>query len=336
MYSTALIQLTLQTLACSQKTLAAKLGVSTSQISKWKNGEHMSSEMEERLRQLAQIGDSDPEVVQWTGSVDNARKWLRLVSYLAELATEAAETGYNTAPLQEDMDILCWHTLLTLREMGVELPQPFPPALDFNYKDIDRSAGENDEEWETLHATLFDSTLVDLIYRMFCSLNDVYGFYAAYLSELMATEELDLLSTAAGNIESGLLALAASKLEDVPEIARNFAEFRYQTYREFESWLYIVKQRAFQAGLPLRAEIMDLVYCSHGELGHDAEAESLGFNKHRLHPDIYMNELLTGMRVIHQVLPKILEKLEIDFELDTSDFYPRHATARPADDTNED
>jgi hypothetical protein len=44
----------------------------------------------------------------------------------------------------------------------------------------------------------------------------------------------------------------------------------------------------------------------------------------RLHPDIYMNELLQGMRIIHQVLPAIIKKLgmdEKDFALDRSQLY---------------
>jgi hypothetical protein len=39
-------------------------------------------------------------------------------------------------------------------------------------------------------------------------------------------------------------------------------------------------------------------------------------------PDTYMNELLVGMRTMHQVLLDILKKLEVnDFKLDGSDLY---------------
>ncbi len=64
-----------------------------------------------------------------------------------------------------------------------------------------------------------------------------------------------------------------------------------------------------------------MVHRSSDELGYEAEAESLGFNSSRIHPDIYMNELLCGMRVIHQVLPAIMKKLGIDeeFKLDESE-----------------
>jgi len=85
--------------------------------------------------------------------------------------------------------------------------------------------------------------------------------------------------------------------------------------------LNVVKAKAVQAGKPLRAELLNMVHGSHDELGHEAEAESFGMNARRLHPDIYMDELLRGMRVIHQVLPAILKKLEIydEFALDESE-----------------
>jgi hypothetical protein len=70
-----------------------------------------------------------------------------------------------------------------------------------------------------------------------------------------------------------------------------------------------VKDKSFRVGAPLRAELMDMINDDHDSLGQTAEAESLGFNSSRLHPDIYMNELLEGIRVIHQVLPIIMKKI---------------------------
>lgn len=46
------IELALSTLGCSQKELALKLKVSPTQISKWKKGEYMSSEMKNVLESL--------------------------------------------------------------------------------------------------------------------------------------------------------------------------------------------------------------------------------------------------------------------------------------------
>ena len=66
--------------------------------------------------------------------------------------------------------------------------------------------------------------------------------------------------------------------------------------------------------------MLDLVYDDNEDLDQACERESWGFNATRLHLDIYMNELLVGMRMIHQVLPAILENVGLDktFKLDES------------------
>jgi hypothetical protein len=65
----------LETLSCSQKGLALRLGVSPTQISKWKQGEYMSSDMEEKFRTIINSGDKSPSFVLSAGSLEAAKKW---------------------------------------------------------------------------------------------------------------------------------------------------------------------------------------------------------------------------------------------------------------------
>jgi len=314
MNSAAFVHLALETLSCTQKELSLRLEVSPTQISKWKQGEHMSLEMEDKFRTLVKIGNQNPEFVVWAGSLEAANKWEKLIHFLAEGAADNAETGYDTEPLSDEEELLCWQTFHTLKSMGVDLPKTFPTELDFDYEE------DPDDLWDLIHENPYSS----LIYKLYESLTNVYGFYVAYVSDLLLDEELDLEETVGGNITFCLLNLAASKLdaEEMRGLTTQFQDFSYRVRKEYKKWLNVVKEKAFRAGVPLRAELMNMVYQSDGKLGHEAERQSLGFNSFRLHPDIYMDELLRGMRIIHQVLPVIIKKLGIgpdEFELDESE-----------------
>lgn len=314
--STELVVLALKLLKCNQKTLAEKLGVSATQITKWKAGEYISIDMRNKIIDMLDLKDMPPNMVLMSGSVDNAIQWTSLIKTIASIVGDRSETGYDTKPLvyPEELDQLGWSTFLTLNEMGVVLPDAFPDELKEAvqaYSDDSDDFDSNDEAFTVIENNPYSA----LIYKIYENLNDVFGFYAAYVAKIMFNDELDLFATDAVNIEPSLMDLAASKLdkEDV-KLATNFLSFRYKTNTNFEEWLNIVKFAAIERNVPLGAELLDMIHQTSGALCCNAERQALGFNKGRLHPDIYMNELLVGMRTIHAILPHILEKLDIKLD----------------------
>jgi len=310
MNNNVFIQLALETLSCTQKELALQLGVSPTQITKWKQGEYMSSEMAEKFRGITNIGNRAPEFVVLAGSLNDAIKWEKLIEFLAHLAHDGAETGYDTSPLIEDLEFLCWDTFDTLQEMGVSIPKSFPEELELKVDYEDENFDEED---------LLTHPLVKLIHDIYLSFNNVYGFYVAYVRYLMYADELDFSDTSADNIDLCLMSLAACKIDVSEELAPNFRAFRYKLINDYREWLSLVKEAAYKAGVPLKAELMDLVNSPDYMLRDSAERESLGFNTSQVHPDIYMNELLMKVRDIHKALPVIMKKLGINSIDDAND-----------------
>jgi hypothetical protein len=201
--------------------------------------------------------------------------------------------------------------------------------------DTEDDDADEDAAWEAIETNPY----LSLARRMYGALTGIWGFYTAYIQELTDDDDLrDKLGATAEDFEPCLMALAASKIKVDESFAPKIDEFRRTTLKEYKERCVEIKRAAIKAGFPLRAEIMNIVYEHHEALSAEAEAESLGFNDSALHPDIYMNELLTGMRTIHQILPVIVKKLGIEkeeFTLDESELYVRGGR-QPSIDDDED
>jgi transcriptional regulator with XRE-family HTH domain len=317
MYSESLIKLALLNQKGTQKALAAQLKVSPTQISKWKSGEMMSFEMEDRVRQLAGIGERSPNLVYLTGGIEQADKWNNLINYLAVNAIEQAETGYHTEILRREEDYLADRTINILKEMGVKIPSEFPDEIIIPSDEIDQYSDAD-------HEALMIIPIVNSISTAFLSANDVYGFYAAYISGLLAFEFTDFdPDDFTGQVYSELLAISFAKTGEQSQFSPTFNNFAYDTKKILTKLIDSIKMLAMHNNLPLKAELSDLISGNSGWLGHEAERESLGYNSERIHPDIYMNEILCSHRLIHQVLPIICKKLGItpeELEIDETKF----------------
>ena len=310
MKSKSWVELASRILKCSQKDLAMKLKVSPTQITKWKNNEYMSRDFEERFEKITGLSKLkvNPEEVLKLGSVKDAKKWQKLVKSIADWVCENDETGMVCEPLKDEYDLLSVQTLELFVELGINFPSDIPQALNSDFDDDDEKF---DDYFEHFFKDKFSSTIMEI----FTSYQNLYGFYSAYFyNDLMSNEMEDWYADRGDDFELCLLELSATKVNIDPLFAPNIDKFKYKWIRQYQDWIDELKNELFVRGIPIKAELTDLLEYSHDEVGREAEAYSLGFSRSRVHPDIYMNELLIGMRAIHSILPKILEKLEIEIE----------------------
>ncbi|MBU3544164.1 helix-turn-helix transcriptional regulator [Polynucleobacter sp. MWH-Mekk-B1] len=305
-----LVQIALEILKCNQTELAVEMGVSKVQISKWKNGESMSAVMEKKLRYITQAGDLDPDFVISCGSVDDAKKWAKLITY--QMYNNEAELDYGI----ED-EAVCAELMRILALIGVNIPKPFPQEfiLKWEYEDMYDHYGEENDEIDAVIDAFEGQPLIELIRSIFDNYACIDHFIGMYISNLGLNHPNFQNLEAKQEILHRQLELATAKVNVNKEIAPLFGKFKFITMSDFSNLIGEIKVKAYELGLPLEAELNDLITENPENIKDDTNDRDMWiFKSQRSHPDIYMNELLEGMRAIHAVLPLILKKLDIDQE----------------------
>lgn len=240
--------------------------------------------------------------------------WSKIIKFLADFAKNESETGFDTVPLIDELNFLVLDVGSIMQDIGLPLPQIIP--VELQKIDFDNFYGLNDyddmmceKNWFLLQDNIYTSTIEE----MFLNLNDIYGYYAAYISKLFYSPkfkddpEIDELDF---SISSYLLSLAATNLENIK--TSEFENFRYKILASVKNLILTLKNKCIEQNIPLSVELMDFISVDHGQLGHEAEAEPLGLNDYRVHPDIYMNEILIGLKNIERRQLLIMKKLGID------------------------
>ena len=290
--SKALVNLALKQLGCSQKDLAERLGVSAGQLSKWKNyGDYMSNEVENKINTICHIGELPAEFVLRFGSVENATKWDEFLKHIAQYSLDMCESSYPAFYLEDyHHNNINLHIFEILEALSVDLP------LEAPFIDDD---------------VVFEEPYVKVIRAIFEAYTGINDFFYAYFQELGTAESTVEIML---EMETNFLNLAACKATLDPIVAPNLPSFQGKWLRYYRDKISEVKYKAVQSNEPLREELMKLVTEPTAKLSEDAERQAYGLNVDQIHPDIYTNEILMGMRTLNNFLPALMEKLEINLE----------------------
>ena len=288
--SKALVNLALKQLGCSQKDLAASLGVSAGQLSKWKNyGDYMSREVEDKIMTICHIGELPADFILRFGSVENAQKWDGFLQHMARYVLEMGECSYPAYYLQKnDHNNVNLDICEILEALGVDLPREAPSIED---------------------SAVFERSYVKAIQAIFEAYIGINDFFYAYFQELGSAENtLEIML----ELERNFLNLAACKSTLDTTVAPNLLAFKGKWLGYYRDKISEIKYKAVQSNEPLREELMKLVTEPTAKLSEDAERQVMGLNVDQVHPDIYTNEILMFARTFNKFLPALIEKLEID------------------------
>ena len=301
-----LIEVALRELGVNQKQLAEMLDVSTGQISRWKNhDDYISQDLTDKITTLCKLDNLSPEFVFIVGSINNAQRWEKVIHHCVEVACDFENVGVYGSILKDfDMPLISSQIAVTLEQLGVNFSDEIPDVVEVLFKDQDL----DDDQWEAFS----NIPQVNVISKLIEEYVVLENFHNAYIEELSNNHD-DLIDLTM-DIHSCLFLLAACKIDVPLEIAPNKNAHRFEWERWYREKINELKAAAVERQIPLRSELLMLVNDDGRGMAEAVEGQAWGLNSNQIHPDIYMNEILLGLRAIHKVLPSIMQKLGIEEE----------------------
>lgn len=295
-----LIEAAIKEQKCSQKELAEMLDVSSAQISKWKNNEHISFEMQNKLLSMANIEMDLLRSVEWSGSVKNAKLWNEVVELIGKNKNFANESGFEIEMLENPDYQLTDIVTYGLSEAGI-----IAPEVLFD----DMEGLERESLWDLTNQNDF----LKMIKRLIGEYSSLYGFYMMHIENLINEEVFEDKEWQLA-FDLDLILLALVKCGENKYAGKDFKLFEMQTIARFEKIIGDIKATAFENGIPLSSELNGLIEKDAEMLESESEDKFTGKMGKMIHPDIYMNELILGTRAINAILPLICNKLDISDE----------------------
>ena len=148
-----------------QKDLAKKLGVTTGQISKWKQGEYISSERKEELNKLAGLFAHHAEWAVLSKTKENSDL---LIEYVLQLSSKS---DLSDRVIEDLGDWIIPNIFILLSQIGISIPDKTLVAYDLNQINFDNLLTRllqsysvlNDWNNRYLHEISSDQDILDIV-----------------------------------------------------------------------------------------------------------------------------------------------------------------------------
>tara|TARA_B100000700_G_scaffold311500_2_gene393788 strand:- start:198407 stop:199396 length:990 start_codon:yes stop_codon:yes gene_type:complete len=310
------IELALKLLKCNQKELAAKLDVSPAQITKWKQGEKMSDEMQRRIVALVDLDPNEidstgfPHIKLMTGSEETATLWCAVINYTATLVHNESKDWYVCDDLMKDGYTLARKVLDVVSSVGIDITiKPDGHLYLADVEPIEENLPLINEKYRMLIE-------LDFIRRLLRAYVCVHAWVSTFIEPTL--DELGdiypLGNKVITDVYENLMRVALLKIVyDPNDEYRHILDIAKASAQNLVDYAHVIKRfkrLVASTSLPFLAEYDELLVSSYHTLREDLlhVRDSLPASGH---PDIYQNELLRKTRENNAMLRLVCEKLGI-------------------------